>query len=204
MINFLRRLKWLFFGSSLKPQSGGSVEGESLEFSDAANDYISDNNESEGTFNRTAAAGVSNLVARADHKHPYVNIPNPGVPVLSLVGDATLGATLTLDTILTTNSVSFKIRVQVSNIGVGNSWIYISVPSIAGFRPPEIIPVNSYFSGSNQVQPDDGLLGASPRGPLMGVDWTEWSSTQRLYYKYFRRSVSHTNWCTFIARYTKI
>ena len=166
-------------------------------------DLISDNNESEGIWNRAANMGVSPLAARADHKHPIVPIPNPGVPVLTMVG-GTISSQLTLDTIATEETISFKIRSIVTGMSTGIGWVYINVPSIAGFRPPEIFSINNYQTGSVAIQNDDGTFGASPRGPLMDHAWSEWSSTQRMYYKYYRRDNVTTNYPTFLIKYTRI
>lgn len=151
----------------------------------------SDNNESEGSWNRAGNIGTSTAVARCDHQHPIIRIPNPGDPILTLTGNGTLAAQLILDRESTEESYMYKFRVQINDIPAGSGWTFVTVPNIAGFQRPKITGIGNYRNFSSTPQDDTGgvqsLLGAAPRGPFMGKEWHEWSSTQRLYNGYFRR-----------------
>lgn len=172
---------------------------------DTNGDLVSDNLHSEGTvFSRTGDAGSSDEYARCDHKHPIVRIPNPGDPVITLAGPAggTLANLLILDRESDEESYAYKVRALVQQTA-GTNWDYLVVPNIAGFQRPEIYGIGTYRNQSTVPQTDDGTFGAAPRGPYMGKEAHEWSSTQRVYLGYFRRDIAFQTYVEFWVRYTR-
>jgi len=83
-------------------------------------------------------------------------------------------------------AVTFATRTRVSQVA-GNNWGWINIPTVAGFKQPQISAVGNYRNQSISPQDDDGVQGASPRGPYMGKEIFHWSSTNRLYGGHFRR-----------------
>lgn len=169
----------------------------------------SDNNITEGTFSRTGNVGTSLLYAREDHQHPIVRIPNPGDPVVTLTGTATLNAQIILDRESTEEWYAYKMRVHITNMTAGNNWVFVTIPTIAGFQQPMITGIGNYRNSTSQLQDDDnsgaGGEGASPRGPYMGKEWHEWSSTRRLYFGYFRRDNDlPSNYLEFWVKYIRL
>lgn len=163
---------------------------------------ISDNNHSDGNWSRVADAGESEEYARCDHKHPIVRIPNPGDPLPVYSGQGTLDASLILDRLSTEESYMYKFRLLVSQ-DAGTGWGFITLPTIAGFQQPKITGIGTYRFASTAVQEDDGTFGASPRGPYMGKEAHEWSSTRRVYMGYFRRDNAHRTYVEFWVEYIR-
>lgn len=168
----------------------------------------SDNNESVGSWIRAGNVGTSLRYAREDHQHPIVRIPNPGDPIVTLTGTATLNAQVILDRESTEEWYAYKIRVHVTNTLAGSNWVYVTIPTIAGFQQPMITGIGNYRNSTSQLQDDDnsgaGGEGASPRGPYMGKEWHEWSSTSRLYFGYFRRdNALQSNYLEFWVKYIR-
>lgn len=166
----------------------------------------SDNNESEGSWNRAGNVGTSVLYAREDHQHPIVRLPNPGDPVITHTGSGDMTQSLILDRESDEESYAYKFRTRVVQIP-GNNWDFLTIPTIAGFQQPEIYGVGTYRTTSNTPQTDDvsgnGNVGAAPRGPYMGKEAHEWSSTRRIYLGFFRRDNTYTIFVEFWVRYTR-
>jgi hypothetical protein len=97
---------------------------------------------------------------------------------------------LILDRESTEEWYAYKFRVRLSRTA-GNGWHIINVPQIAGFQQRMIYGIGNYRNNSITPQDDDvsgtGGSGAAPRGPYMGKEWHEWSSTGRLYGGIYRR-----------------
>lgn len=174
-------------------------------------DLVSDNNHSDGDWSRVGDAGTSEEFSRCDHKHPIVRIPNPGDPIIGYTSPSgsTISAQLILDRWSTEEWYAYKYRVQVSNMQPGNNWSFLTIPNIAGFQRPIITGIGNYRNGSGMPQNDDnsgnGGSGAAPRGPYMGKEWHEWSSTQRLYFGYFRRdNVLGNQFVEFVVKYVRL
>lgn len=163
----------------------------------------SDNNESEGSWNRAGNVGTSLLYAREDHQHPIVRLPNPGDIVPTVGGSFDLIQSLILDRGSDEESYWWRFRVRVSQ-AAGNNWGWVQVPTIAGFQQPIFSELGGYMSNSIAVQDDDGTFGASPRGPIFGYPIHHWSSTNRLYGGLFRRDNDITSlYVNFVAKYTR-
>lgn len=113
-------------------------------------DLESDNNESEGSWSRSANIGTSTLYARSDHQHPIVRIPNPGDPVLTYTGNGTMDLVQFLDRESTEEWYAWKVRARIRNIPAGLSWEIIRVPSIAGFQQPMITGSKHGFMTSHK------------------------------------------------------
>lgn len=159
---------------------------------------------------RLGRIGTSTEAARADHVHPVRVQANPGDPVLTLAGDASGSITsgpLILDRHPEEESYSYKYRTRVAQ-EPGNNWSFLQVPNIAGFQRPQLTGIGTYRTGSTAVQDDDvsdnGLTGAGPRGPYMGKEAHEWSSTQRIYLGYFRRDNPVVTWVEFFSKYVRL
>ena len=155
---------------------------------------------------RTGQVGTSLEYARADHNHPIRRQANPGDPVLTAGGNATLVQSIILDRWSTeeTYEYAFRNRVQQDE---GTGWGWINVPNIAGFQRPQILPVNGYRFPSTTPQLDgpggQGGDGAAPRGPVMNMEIGHWSSTQRVYMAYFRREANIDMYSEFVVRYIR-
>ena len=72
-----------------------------------------------------------------------------------------------------TGSVTFAYRALVDT-AAATGWDFISVPNIAGFRPPRIVVAGTYRNTGNPSA-------TQPRAPYMGNEANHWSSTQRIY-----------------------
>ena len=144
---------------------------------------------------RTGQAGTSTLYARADHNHPIRRQANPGDPVVTAGGSATISQAIVLDRWSTEETYEFALRIRVAQ-PAGTGWGWVNIPTIAGFQQPQIY-LGTYRSDSNAPQTDAtagaGLDGASPRGPFMSHEAHHWSSTRRLYLAYFRRDEAITS-----------
>lgn len=119
------------------------------------------------------------------------HVSNPGDPVVTVAGAGiTLVAQLILDREHTQEWYAYKMRVQVTRTA-GNGWHRILIPQIAGFQQRMIYGIGSYRNSSSVPQVDEpggtGGDGATPRGPYMGKEWHEWSSTGNLYGGIYRR-----------------
>lgn len=140
---------------------------------------------------RQGSAGISTEIARADHNHEIKRLPYPADPIPTIDGaGVTLNAVAILDRESTEEWVAFKVRVHL-NRTAGIGWHRILVPQLAGYQQRMITGIGNYRSGSISPQDDstngNPNTGASPRGPYMGKEWHEWSSTGILYGGYYRR-----------------
>lgn len=158
---------------------------------------------------RTGQVGTSADYARGDHQHRVVRLANPGDPTITVAGAGTLAQSVILDRWSDEESYAYKFRVRVTNMPAGAGWTYVVVPNIGGFQRPEISGIGNYRTGSTTPQIDTDVtnnqsrFGAAPRGPRMGKEWHEWSSTQRIYNGYYRRdNAIPSDYVEFIVRYT--
>jgi len=163
----------------------------------------SDNNISEGVFNRAGNIGTSNNYARCDHQHPIVRLPNPGDPVPIVQGSFLELQNIILDRGSTEECYWWRFRIRVSQ-DAGNNWGWIAVPTIAGFQQPVYTETFGYMTSSSSVQDDDNAFGATARGPTMAYPINHWSSTNRLYGGYFRRDNDiNSIYVNFVATYCR-
>lgn len=151
---------------------------------------------------RTGTAGVSALAARADHNHPIRRLANPGNPVVTAGGTATIGAVANYPFQSTEETIEFEQRIQVTQ-PAGNNWGYLRVPNIAGYQRPRISELNSYRYSINPVQNDAGTPGESPRGRHMSQEIAHWSFTRLLYLAYFYRDNAASYYVTAAFSYKK-
>lgn len=151
---------------------------------------------------RSGQVGNSDDYARADHNHPIRRQDNPGDPTLTFTGTGDMTQVLILDRESDEESYAYKFRCRVVTIA-GTGWDFITVPAIAGFQQPEIYGIGTYRQSSTSPQDDDGVFGAAPRGPYMGKEAHEWSSTRRVYLSFFRRDNGFITYVEFWVRYTR-
>jgi len=160
----------------------------------ASDDTPMPDNETD-TAIRTGTAGTSAEFARADHHHPIRRQANPGDPVVTPGGNATITQSIVLDRWSTEETYEYALRIRVTQ-PAGTGWGWVNIPTIAGFQQPQIY-LGTYRNDSQAPQTDAGTGtstdGASPRGPVMSHEAHHWSSTRRLYMAYFRRDEAITS-----------
>ena len=160
----------------------------------------------DGALKREGWSGDSTEASRHNHSHAIQRLANPGDPVVSVGGvGITLNAQLILDRESTEEWYAYKVRVQLTRTGT-TGWHRILIPQIAGFQQRMIYAIGNYRSSSTAPQEDSaggqGGDGATPRGPYMGKEWHEWSSTGSLYGGLFRRDNDiGTEWVEFWVKY---
>lgn len=151
---------------------------------------------------RAANVGTSLDYARADHRHPITRLPNPGDVLPTFAGSA--GAVMNLAQILDRwsdeESYAWMWRCRVVTNGA-NGWDIITVPTLPGFQQPQITLEGTYRQIGNP-NADDGVRGAMPDAPYMGMEAAHWSSTRRIYIAQFNdKPTPATYWVHIRARY---
>lgn len=134
---------------------------------------------------RTGDIGASTQFALADHKHPIVKLANPGdiIPTFAGSAGAEMTQALITDRWPEEEAYGWTWRCRVRT-GGANGWDIITVPTLPGFGQPEITLEGVYRQAGNPNE-DDGVRGAMPDAPFMGMEACHWSSTRRVYIAQF-------------------
>ena len=154
----------------------------------------------DGTLIDGAPKRVEYQIAEvSDLPVPIVIPPRPSL-VFSGASGSSMPQVTNLDTwsegTEDTGSVTFSYRARV-DASASTGWNFITVPSIAGFRPPQITIEGTYRNTGN---PSDFV----PRAPYMGNEANHWSSTQRVYIgQYSQKTGTGRYYVSITARYVK-
>lgn len=147
---------------------------------------------------RTGQVGTSLNYSREDHNHQIVRQTHFDWPGVTVISNATILQDIVLDRRSTEEWVEFETRTRVS-VDAGSGWPILNYPNVAGYQQPIITVTSTYRNGSTTYQEDDQpttstvFKGAAPVGPYMGIEWSHWSSTRRLYGP-FRRENDIPSW----------
>lgn len=122
---------------------------------------------------RTGTPGVAVLAARADHNHPIRRQVAPAQPTITIGGTGFVLVNTSLNaTVTDEESVTFFMTLQVTQTAV-NSWNFFTVPNIAGFQRPEVVPTGSYrYTGNPTNDTTAPIDQTMVNAPSMNMEWS--------------------------------
>lgn len=151
---------------------------------------------------RLGVVGSATQYLRCDSRTPLRRLAYPTDPVLAATGTATINSQAVRRRWSGSDWVKFGIAFNVTH-AAGAGWGILTVPVIAGFQQPEIEGKNSYRYVGLVNDDDTPSTGAQPDRFYMGVEFSHYLFTRRLYLGQFRnREEAATYWDSVNVKYT--